>query len=46
MLEGDTVKHDCPSNLMPLAGQGVEWFHDDVRVVPAEHRRIRFAKKK
>lgn len=46
MVEGDTVKHDCPSNLMPLAGQGVEWFHDEERVDPGKHSRVRFSKRK
>jgi hypothetical protein len=46
VYEGDTVKYDCPSGLTQLAGHGVEWYHNDVRVDPRQHSRIRYAKKK
>ena len=46
VFEGDTVKFNCSSALTPLAGHGVEWFHNDVKVDPRQHGRIRYSKKK
>lgn len=46
VYEGDTVKYDCPSGLTQLAGNGVEWYHNDVRVDPRQHSRVRYARKK
>ncbi|XP_059352290.1 fibroblast growth factor receptor 4-like isoform X2 [Daphnia carinata] len=46
VYEGDTVKYDCPPGLAQLAGNGLEWYHNDVKVKPREHSRIHYAKDK
>lgn len=47
VYEGDTVKFNCPPALAPMsAGEGVEWFHDDVKMSPRLHNRISYSKKK
>lgn len=47
MYEGDTINFNCPAGLEPLTAgpRDVEWFHDDVKVEPKQHTRIRYVKK-
>lgn len=46
VYEGDTVKFNCPAGLHQLTGHGVEWYHNDVKIDPRQHERIRYMKKK